>query len=82
MPLVTIDGETAKDFDDAVFAEAVEGGWRLVVAIADVAHYVKKGSALDEQALRRRPRQCCRRSLGAGVACAELRARQPGASDT
>ena len=53
LPLVTIDGETAKDFDDAVFAEAVEGGWRLVVAIADVAHYVKKGSALDEQALER-----------------------------
>jgi len=47
LPLVTIDGETARDFDDAVFAERRRGGWRLVVAIADVAHYVKSGSALD-----------------------------------
>ena len=47
LPLVTIDGETARDFDDAVYAERQRGGWRLVVAIADVAHYVKPGSALD-----------------------------------
>jgi ribonuclease R len=47
LPLVTIDGETARDFDDAVYAERVRGGWRLLVAIADVAHYVKPGSPLD-----------------------------------
>ena len=47
LPLVTIDGETAKDFDDAVYAARERGGWRLVVAIADVAHYVKPGSPLD-----------------------------------
>jgi ribonuclease R len=52
VPLVTIDGETARDFDDAVFAK--EGrGWRLVVAIADVSHYVKPGMALDKEALER-----------------------------
>ncbi len=50
VPLVTIDGEDARDFDDAVFAEPHEGGWRVVVAIADVAHYVKPGSALDREA--------------------------------
>ncbi len=53
MPLITIDGETAKDFDDAVYAESRRGGWRLVVAIADVAHYVKTGSALDAEARER-----------------------------
>lgn len=53
MPLVTIDGETAKDFDDAVFAQSNKQGWRLVVAIADVAHYVKPGSALDQEAVAR-----------------------------
>jgi ribonuclease R len=50
LPLVTIDGEDARDFDDAVFAEPDGEGWRLVVAIADVAHYVKPGAALDREA--------------------------------
>lgn len=50
MPLVTIDGETARDFDDAVYCEPVGSGFRLVVAIADVSHYVKAGDALDEEA--------------------------------
>ena len=55
MPLVTIDGATAKDFDDAVFAQSLGGqkGWRLVVAIADVANYVKPRSALDAEAAER-----------------------------
>jgi ribonuclease R len=53
MPLVTIDGEDARDFDDAVFAEADGTGFRLVVAIADVAHYVRPGSPLDRAAWER-----------------------------
>ncbi len=53
LPLVTIDGPDARDFDDAVYAERSQGGWRLVVAIADVAHYVKPGSPLDIEAQRR-----------------------------
>ncbi|MCG2578234.1 ribonuclease R [Dechloromonas sp. XY25] len=53
LPLVTIDGETARDFDDAVFCEKKGRGWRLVVAIADVSHYVKPGMALDREALER-----------------------------
>ncbi|HEY9569115.1 MAG TPA: ribonuclease R, partial [Thalassobaculum sp.] len=58
VPLVTIDGEDARDFDDAVFAEsdtdpANPGGFRLLVAIADVAHYVRPGDALDREALKR-----------------------------
>lgn len=54
VPFVTIDGETAKDFDDAVAIEAgAGGGFRLWVAIADVAHYVRPGSAIDHDALER-----------------------------
>ena len=54
LPLVTIDGETAKDFDDAVYCEpAAASGFRLVVAIADVSHYVKHEDALDREALKR-----------------------------
>jgi len=54
LPLVTIDGEDARDFDDAVYCEPKRsGGWRLYVAIADVAHYVNCGSALDQEALAR-----------------------------
>ncbi len=51
--LVTIDGADARDFDDAVFAEPSGQGWRLLVAIADVAHYVEPGSALDREAINR-----------------------------
>jgi ribonuclease R len=50
LPLVTIDGEDARDFDDAVYCARDGRGWRLVVAIADVAHYVKPDSALDTEA--------------------------------
>lgn len=51
LPLLTIDGEDAKDFDDAVYCEPrKQGGWHLTVAIADVSHYVTPGSALDEAA--------------------------------
>ena len=57
LPLVTIDGEDARDFDDAVFAEAAGSGFRLVVAIADVAQYVRPGSALD-RAARTRGNSC------------------------
>ncbi|MEE4360311.1 MAG: ribonuclease R [Pseudomonadales bacterium] len=51
LDLVTIDGEDARDFDDAVYAEArPRGGWRLIVAIADVSNYVQPGGALDTEA--------------------------------
>jgi ribonuclease R len=52
-PFVTIDGEDARDFDDAVFCEKTASGWKLYVAIADVSHYVKKNTALDEEAILR-----------------------------
>ena len=55
LPLVTIDGRDARDFDDAVYARADDdpknpGGWQITVAIADVAHYVRPGSPLDVEA--------------------------------
>lgn len=54
LPLVTIDGEDAKDFDDAVYCEQKpQGGWRLVVAIADVGHYVKPNTGIDREAYKR-----------------------------
>jgi ribonuclease R len=61
VPLVTIDGEDARDFDDAVYCEPYQSGkgrsavqgWRLLVAIADVSHYVRPGEALDEDAYER-----------------------------
>ena len=54
LPLVTIDDESAKDFDDAVYVESRQrGGWRLIVAIADVSHYVHPGTALDNEAHKR-----------------------------
>ncbi|GEM76800.1 ribonuclease R [Vibrio sagamiensis] len=54
LPLVTIDGEDARDFDDAVYCEKKKsGGWRLWVAIADVSYYVRPDSALDKEAINR-----------------------------
>ena len=53
LPLVTIDGADARDFDDAVYAQRRKNGWRLVVAIADVSSYVKPGSLLDGEAQKR-----------------------------
>jgi ribonuclease R len=53
LPLVTIDGDDARDFDDAVYAEPHPSGFRLLVAIADVSHYVRPGSALDAGAVER-----------------------------
>jgi ribonuclease R len=52
-PLVTIDGDDSRDFDDAVYCEPHGKGWRLLVAIADVSHYVKPDSALDLEAKER-----------------------------
>ncbi len=51
--LVTIDGEDARDYDDAVYCERSRGAWRLIVAIADVGHYVRPGTALDAEARER-----------------------------
>ena len=54
LPLITIDGEDARDFDDAVYCKPKAlGGWKLYVAIADVSHYVKPDSALDVEAIKR-----------------------------
>ena len=53
LPLVTIDGADARDFDDAVYARKQKKGWRLIVAIAEVSAYVQPGSALDEEAVLR-----------------------------
>lgn len=53
LPLVTIDGEDARDFDDAVYCRKTDSGWRLWVAIADVSSYVKLGTALDAEAQNR-----------------------------
>jgi ribonuclease R len=54
LSFVTIDGDDAKDFDDAIYVEALpKGGWKLLVAIADVGHYVKSNSALDKEAQNR-----------------------------
>jgi ribonuclease R len=53
LPLVTIDGDDARDFDDAVYAEPHAGGFRLIVAIADVSHYVRLGTAVDTEAQKR-----------------------------
>lgn len=54
LPLITIDGEDARDFDDAVYCEKNKGGgWRLWVAIADVSYYVRPGTALDKEACKR-----------------------------
>jgi len=53
LDLVTIDGKDARDFDDAVYAEPAGKGWRVLVAIADVAHYVEAGSPLDSEAIKR-----------------------------
>lgn len=54
LPFVTIDGDDAQDFDDAVYCQAQpKGGWHLSVAIADVSHYVKPGTALDNEAQER-----------------------------
>ena len=53
LPLVTIDGADARDFDDAVYARKQNSGWRLIVAIAEVSAYVKPGSTLDKEATNR-----------------------------
>ena len=53
LPLMTIDGETARDFDDAVYCERDEKGYKLYVAIADVSHYVQTNDALDQEAFNR-----------------------------
>ncbi len=70
LQFVTIDGEDARDFDDAVYCEPrPQGGWKLYVAIADVSHYVRPGTLLDKEAYERgnsvyfpaRVIPCCRK---------------------
>ncbi|OBX34209.1 ribonuclease R [Halomonas elongata] len=71
-PLVTIDDESAKDFDDAVCAwKTKSGSWKLLVAIADVSHYVRPGSPLDQEAISRATR-CTSRASGTDAAGAAL----------
>ena len=53
VPLVTIDGADARDFDDALYCEPTANGWRVLVAIADVSYYVRPGTALDQEARER-----------------------------
>jgi ribonuclease R len=53
LPLVTIDGVDSRDFDDAVYCKRTPSGWKLIVAIADVGHYVRPGTALDKEAYQR-----------------------------
>ena len=53
LQLITIDGDDSRDFDDAVYAEPSENGWKLIVAIADVSHYINENSALDIEAFDR-----------------------------
>lgn len=53
LAFVTIDGEDAKDFDDAVYAQRNDSGWKLYVAIADVSHYIQPDSELDKEAIKR-----------------------------
>ena len=53
LPIITIDGATAKDFDDAVYVEMKPNGFRLIVAIADVSHYVKSNTSMDKEAFER-----------------------------
>ncbi|MDY6321644.1 MAG: ribonuclease R [Succinivibrio sp.] len=53
VPLVTIDGEDSRDFDDAVYCQKEGSGWRLYVAIADVSYYVRPGTVLDKEAVNR-----------------------------
>ena len=83
LPIVTIDGETARDFDDAVLVTPMaNGNWELQVHIADVSHYVRPGTALDLEARLRGTSvyfrtalcRCCRRSFRAGcAACGRMR---------
>ena len=50
---ITIDGENARDFDDAIYCESFKNGWKLYIAIADVDHYVEHNSSLDKEACKR-----------------------------